>query len=75
MSIEYLFQLLNQKNGEELGKNTFINQRSCPFIKYLNDKLSVKYIGKGLVYSDISVQKKIIIIIIFFFKKKKCFDN
>lgn len=55
MSEDYLLSILNYKNDQDYSKTTFINQRSCPFVKYLKDHLSVKYTGKGLLHSDITV--------------------
>lgn len=30
----------------------WIEQRVCPFVKFLKDRLSIKYEGKGLLYTD-----------------------
>ena len=52
---EYLLSIFSKKSVINYSDNTFINQRDCPFVKYSKDKVSVKYVGKGLLYSDISV--------------------
>lgn len=54
-SEEYLLSLLSKKPNDNFQQNTFINQRICPFVKYYKDRLSVKYVGKGLLYTDIAV--------------------
>ena len=54
-SEDYLLQLLSKEVDEEYTKGTVINQRNCPFVKYEKNQLSVKYVGKGLLYSDITV--------------------
>lgn len=33
-----------------------INQRNCPFVKHI-DNYTVKYMGKGLMHSDVAVKK------------------
>lgn len=54
-SEEYLLSLLATPKDTKYAEATVINQKVCPFVKYYKDRLSVKYIGKGLVYSDITV--------------------
>jgi len=53
-SEDYLLTLLSkpQKKSEE---TMVVNNRACPCIKYFNDKVSVKYTGKG-IYSEIAVK-------------------
>lgn len=46
--------LLDTSNYENYSQATFIHQRVCPFVKYFKDRLSVKYVGKGLLYTDIA---------------------
>ena len=53
---EYLVSLLDNSITENYSQITFINQRICPFVKYFKDRLSVKYVGKGLLYTDIAVK-------------------
>lgn len=55
---DYLISLLDVTPLEGDSHVTFINQRTCPFVKYGKDRLTVKYIGKGLQYSDIAVINK-----------------
>jgi hypothetical protein len=39
-----------------LGDKMSLNpNRNSPFIKYQRDKLTVKYIGRGLAYPDVAV--------------------
>ena len=52
---EYLVSMLDPSTTENYSQITFINQRICPFVKYFKDRLSIKYIGKGLLYTDIAV--------------------
>jgi hypothetical protein len=52
---EYLLSLLSKTSQPQNTDPTFISQRPCPFVKYFKDRLSVKYVGKGLLYSDITV--------------------
>lgn len=52
---EYLLSLLHNKAESTSTDNIYINQRACPFVKYYKDRLTVKYLGKGLLYSDITV--------------------
>lgn len=52
---EYLLSLLNSKAENTYSESVYINQRACPFLKYYKDRLTVKYLGKGLLYSDITV--------------------
>ncbi len=54
-SEEYLLSLLTTPKDLSYAEATVINQKVCPFVKYYKDRLSVKYTGKGLVYSDITV--------------------
>ena len=56
---QYLISLLDNSNQENYSQATFINQRICPFVKYIKDRLSVKYVGKGLLYTDIAVKNYI----------------
>lgn len=51
---EYLLSLLHNKSESTSTDNIYINQRACPFVKYYKDRLTVKYLGKGLLYSDIT---------------------
>jgi len=51
---EYLLSLLNSKAENTYSESVYINQRACPFLKYYKDRLTVKYLGKGLLYSDIT---------------------
>ena len=55
---DYLISLLDVTPSEIDSHVTFINQRICPFVKYGKDRLTVRYTGKGLQYSDIAVMKK-----------------
>lgn len=52
---EYLVSLLDDSVTDNYSQMTFINQRICPFVKFFKDRLSVKYVGKGLLYTDIAV--------------------
>ena len=52
---EYLLSLLHKKTESTNNEHTYINQRACPFVRYYKDRLTVKYLGKGLLYSDITV--------------------
>jgi len=52
---DYLMTLLSKKPTTSYSDTTFINQKPCPFVKYYKDRLTVKYVGKGLQYSDITV--------------------
>jgi hypothetical protein len=52
---EYLLSLFSNKSDQTIPAPTLINQKDCPFVKYYKDGLTVKYVGKGLLYSDISV--------------------
>ena len=52
---DYLLSLLCKKAQSDYAETTFINQKACPFVKYFKDRLSVKYVGKGLLYSDVTV--------------------
>ena len=56
-SEEYLLSLLSKKKCESYYQGIYINQRVCPFVKFDKDRLTVKYEGKELVYSDISVKQ------------------
>lgn len=47
--------MFKEKDYSEIGKKLCINKKSCPFIIYGNDN-SVKYIGKGLLHTDIAVK-------------------
>lgn len=51
---DYLMTLLSKKPTTSYSDTTFINQKPCPFVKYYKDRLTVKYVGKGLQYSDIT---------------------
>lgn len=43
-----------------LGDKMALNpNRNSPFIKYQRDKLTVKYIGRGLAYPDVAVHPKL----------------
>lgn len=53
---EYLLSLLHKKPEHNYSDAIYINQRACPFIKYFKDRLTVEYLGKGLVYNDITVK-------------------
>lgn len=52
---DYLISLLDNSITENYTQETFIQQKACPFLKFYKDRLSVKYTGKGLVYTDIAV--------------------
>lgn len=54
---EYLVSLLDSSLTENYSQLTYIHQKSCPFVKFFKDRLTVKYIGKGLLYTDIAVLK------------------
>ena len=58
-SEEYLLNLFNKNQDEEYAKSVHINQRPSPFVRYSKDRLTVKYIGKGLLYTDINVRDNI----------------
>ena len=55
-SEEFLLSLLSKETNSNSAETTFIYQRVCPFVKYYKDRLTVKYVGKGLLYSDTSVK-------------------
>lgn len=41
-------------DSEQLKSIMKINQRNCPFVKYV-DAYTVKYMGKNLAHTDIAV--------------------
>ena len=59
MSSEDFIENFCSENYENIDYDSIhINQRICPLLEYSKDKLTVKYIGKGHLYTDISVKKK-----------------
>ena len=42
--------------NENLKSILRINQRNCPFVKHI-DHYTVKYMGKGLMHTDVAVKK------------------
>ena len=44
-------------DGEKLKSLLKINQRNCPFVKHI-DNYTVKYMGKGLMHTDVAVTYK-----------------
>ncbi len=54
-SEEYLLSLINKRPSKNYAETTFIKQKACPFVKYLKDRITVKYVGKGLLYTDVVV--------------------
>jgi hypothetical protein len=51
----YLLSLFNNNQSSDYANKTFLNQKPGPFIKYGKDRLSVKYIEKAMLYTDITV--------------------
>ena len=49
------FSSVLYENDSASSKKLCVNKRSCPFVIYGNDN-SVKYIGKGLLHTDIAVK-------------------
>lgn len=60
---QYLLSLLNNSSNRDYrAEETYINQKYCPFVKYFRDRVSVKYIGKGLIYNDITVLQAFLLV-------------
>lgn len=51
----YLLTLMQPSDQFIQMKNAQINCRSHPSLRYNPDSLSVQYVGKGLLYTDIIV--------------------
>ena len=47
-SENYLLSLLSKSSNENYASNTFVYQRSCPFVKYYKDRLSVNKLNLWL---------------------------
>eukprot|EP01016_Furgasonia_blochmanni_P022300 TRINITY_DN24338_c0_g1_i1.p1 TRINITY_DN24338_c0_g1~~TRINITY_DN24338_c0_g1_i1.p1 ORF type:complete len:157 (-),score=35.97 TRINITY_DN24338_c0_g1_i1:33-503(-) len=54
MSTEaYLLSLISKRSPKRTAETTFINQKVSPFVKYFKDRVTVKFVGKGLLYTDV----------------------